>query len=339
MTATRPRPRVAAEVAARVPPGASPRRRPKVDSKVDAMKVKATMDASEVDAKVKATEFTPPPSPSTPSAEALSITGRPHLSWTQVSSYQQCPRAFAFKYVERAEPDFVPSSLLFGSAMHEAFAKVHECDMEGLPCPSSAELAGKVSNLLGASLLPVKYSKGESAETLHALGQRMVDAFLASPEARPEGQVVCVEDRTSGVIDPQIPPIEGKVDFVRLTKDGLVLRDYKTARSRWNPDKVEESAPQLRLYATLLDRELDGWRRITAMEFVTVTKAAKPVVTTHAVAMRQESVQACIDQIGQVWDGIRKGVFPTRPGWPCKTCPYASKCPAAIKPAGATDEP
>jgi hypothetical protein len=141
------------------------------------------------------------------------------------------------------------------------------------------------------------------------------------------------------VIDPAIPPIEGKIDFVRLTKDGLVLRDYKTARSRWNPDKVEESAPQLRLYATLLDRELDGWRRITAMEFAVVTKAVKPVVTTHAVAMRQESVQACIDQIGQVWDGIRKGVFPTRPGWPCKTCPYASRCPAAINATGATDEP
>jgi putative RecB family exonuclease len=274
-----------------------------------------------------------------PSAEAMSITGRPYLSWTQVSSYQQCPRAFAFRYVERADPDFVPSSLLFGSAMHEAFAKVHEHDMEGLPAPSSEELAGRVTNLLGSSLLPVKYSKGESAESLHALSTRMVDAFLASPESRPEGQVVCVEDRTSGVIDPQIPPIEGKVDFVRLTKDGLVLRDYKTARSKWNPDKVEESAPQLRLYATLLDRELDGWRKITAMEFVTVTKAAKPVVTTRAVAMKRESVEACIDQIGQVWDGIRKGVFPTRPGWPCKTCPYASKCPAAIKPTGASDEP
>ena len=276
---------------------------------------------------------------SSASDEAMSITGRPYLSWTQVSSYQQCPRAFAFRYVERAEPDVVASSLLFGSAMHEAFAKVHEHDMEGLPAPSSEELAGRVTNLLGSSLLPVKYSKGESAESLHALSTRMVDAFLASPESRPEGQPVCIEDRASGSIDPGIPPIEGRVDFVRLTKDGLVLRDYKTARSKWNPDKVEESAPQLRLYATLLDRELDGWRKITAMEFVTVTKAAKPVVTTHAVAMKRESVEACIDQIGQVWDGIRKGVFPTRPGWPCKTCPYASKCPAAIKPAGALDEP
>ncbi len=155
-----------------------------------------------------------------------------------MASYQQCPRAFAFRYIEHAEPDFVPSSLLFGSAMHEAFARVHECDMEGLPIPSSEELAGKVSTLLGASLLPVRHSKGESEETLHTLGRRMVDAFLASPEARPEGQPVCIEDRSSGVIDPQIPPIEGKVGFVRLTAEGLVLRDYKSSRSKWRADKA-----------------------------------------------------------------------------------------------------
>ncbi len=273
-----------------------------------------------------------------PAMEAQSITGRPYISWTQVASYQLCPRAFAFRYVEHADPDFVPSSLLFGSAMHEAFAKVHECDMEGLAIPCSDDLAAKVTQALDASSIPVKYSKGESAESLHALAQRMADAFLSSPESEPEGQPVCIEDRASGVIDSQIPPIEGKVDFVRLTSDGLVLRDYKTTRSRWNADKVEESAPQLRLYATIMNQQLDGWREIEALEFVTVTKAAKPVVTLHPVEMRHESVQACIDQIGAVWEGIRKSVFPTRPGWPCKTCSYASKCPAAIKPAGALDE-
>lgn len=167
----------------------------------------------------------------------------------------------------------------------------------------------------------------------------MVDAFLAAPESKLEGQPVCIEDRASGITDPQIPPIEGKVDFVRLTKDGLVLRDYKTARSKWNPDKVEEGAPQLRLYATILNDQLDGGRRIAGLEFVTVTKVAKPVVTLHAVELRQESAQACIDQIGAVWDGIRRSVYPTRPGWPCKTCSYASKCPAAIKHAGASDDP
>lgn len=270
------------------------------------------------------------PAVGTPAAAAKAITGRPYLSWSQVQQYQQCPRSFSFKYVEQAEPEFVPSSLVFGSAMHEAFAQVHEAQLEGLPRPTGDELSGRVTSLLQSSLLPLKFSKTESAASLQALGRRMVDAFLASPESAPIGQSICIEDRAAGVIDPQIPPIEGKVDFVRLTDEGLVLRDYKTTRSRWNQDKVTEAAPQLMLYATLLDQELQGWKTVEQLEFVTVTKAVKPVVQLHQVRIRPEAVQACVEQIGDVWHGIQAGVFPARPGWPCKTCPYARLCPAAI---------
>ena len=273
-----------------------------------------------------------------PAAIAKSITGRSYLSWSQVQSYQMCPKAFEFKYVLNAEPAFVPSSLVFGSAMHEAFAKVHQSELEGLPTPSCEELAAKVTNSLAASLLPIKYSKAETPESLEMLSKRMVTAFLAAPEASSPGVPVCIEDRATGIIDAQIPPIEAKVDYVRLTNEGLVLRDYKTARSRWNPDKVEEAAPQLRLYAKLLDRELEVYGPVQQLEFVVVTKAVKPTVVLHQVIRKQESVQACIDQIGSVWDGIRKSVFPTRPGWPCKSCPFASKCPAAITGSGDSHE-
>ena len=54
-----------------------------------------------------------PSAPPCPSPEA--ITGRSYISWSQVSSYQLCPKAFEFKYVLRADPAFVPSSLIFGT--------------------------------------------------------------------------------------------------------------------------------------------------------------------------------------------------------------------------------
>ena len=162
-----------------------------------------------------------------------------------------CLRAFEFKYVLKAEPNFVPSSLIFGSAMHEAFAQVHTSQLEGIPIPTPEELNQRLSNAMNSTLLPIRYTKTESATQLHSLGVRMIDAFLASPEAQPLGTPVCIEDRVSGIIDPLIPPIEGKTDFVRSTDEGLILRDYKTTKSKWNLDKVEEAAPQLRLYAAL----------------------------------------------------------------------------------------
>jgi len=279
------------------------------------------------------------PIPGSPAAVAQSITGRPYLSWSQVQQYSMCPRAFAYKYVDHAAPAFVPSSLVFGSAMHEAFAKVHESQMQGSAVPTVAELTQGVQELFRAERLPLRYGKTETQATLAELSQRMVESFLASPHSTPVGEAVLIEDRISGIVDPAIPPIEGKVDHVRIGADGgLILRDYKTTRSKWNEAKVEESAPQLRLYATLLNKELDGWQSVNQLEFVTVTKAKKPVVQLHEVRIRPESVQACVDQIGEIWHGIEQGVFPTRPGWQCQSCPFAYQCPAAITTACTTDE-
>ena len=50
-------------------------------------------------------------STATPAMIAQSITGRPYLSWSQTQQYQMYPRAFEFKYVLKAAPAFVPSSL------------------------------------------------------------------------------------------------------------------------------------------------------------------------------------------------------------------------------------
>ncbi len=241
-----------------------------------------------------------------------------------------CPRAFAFKYVERAAPAFVPSSLVFGSAMHNAFATVHEAQLEGAPIPTAEVLTQGVQELFSAERLPLRYGKTETPATLAELSQRMVESFLASPHSTPAGAAVLIEDRISGLIDPGIPPIEGKVDHVRIGADGgLILRDYKTTRSKFSESKVEEAAPQLRLYATLLNKELDGWQSVNQLEFVTVTKAKAPVVQLHEVRIRPESVDACINQIGEIWHGIQQSVFPARPGWICKSCPYQSICPSA----------
>ena len=83
----------------------------------------------------------------------------------------------------------------------------------------------------------------------------------------------------------------------------------------------------------LLDRELDGVGKVESLEFLTVTKAAKPVVRLHQLPARRDgndSNDGLVDQLRSVWHGIASGVFPARPGWPCKSCPFNDRCPAAI---------
>ena len=287
---------------------------------------------------------TNPSQPSCPSSSSLmpatraeAITGRPYISWSQVASYQLCPKAYEFKYVLRAEPAFVPSSLVFGVAFHDAVARTSAADLAGAPRPSAEELALGVAHELRASSVPLRLGKGESLESLDALASRMLVAYLASPESHVQGTSICIEDVARGNVDQSIPPVEARVDHVYQRADGsLVVRDVKTTRSKWSADKVSESAPQLRLYAMLLDRELEGLGRVESLEFLTVTKAAKPVVQLHQLPARNagsdgsDGHDGLIDQLQQVWAGIEAGVFPARPGWPCKSCPFSDRCPAAI---------
>jgi len=279
-----------------------------------------------------------PSAPPCPSPEA--ITGKSYISWSQVSSYQLCPKAFEFKYVLRAEPAFCPSSLIFGTAFHDAVARVSQADLEGAPRPSTEELASVVAQQLRASSVPLQLAKGESLESLDALASRMLSAYLASPESHVQGTSICIEDVVRGVVHPSVPLVEARVDHVyQRTEGSLVVRDVKTTRTKWSDEKVSESCPQLSLYALLLDRELDGVGKVESLEFLTVTKAAKPVVRLHQVPVAKDGSRNMVDQLQQVWHGIESGVFPARPGWPCKSCPFNDRCPAAIKPAGAPGEP
>jgi hypothetical protein len=266
-----------------------------------------------------------------PATRAEAITGRPYISWSQVASYQLCPKAYEFKYVLRAEPAFVPSSLVFGVAFHDAVARTSAADLAGAPRPSAEELALGVAHELRASSVPLKLGKGESLESLDALASRMLSAYLASTASHVEGTSICIEDVVRGVVDASVPLVEARVDHVYQRQDGsLVVRDVKTTRAKWSDDKVAESSPQLQLYATLLDRELEGLGKVDSLEFLTVTKAVKPVVRLHQLSVAKEGCHNLVDNLQQVWHGIESGVFPARPGWPCKSCAFNDRCPAAI---------
>src|SRR5688572_26039710 len=79
-------------------------------------------------ANVRAPAATPRPV----NQEAEQITGRDHLSHSQLASMRQCPRKFWHQYVDHSEPDFVASSLLFGAAVHHAVELHFRSLMEGL---------------------------------------------------------------------------------------------------------------------------------------------------------------------------------------------------------------
>jgi putative RecB family exonuclease len=275
---------------------------------------------------------------------ALSITGRAYLSHSQVSLMRSCPRRFAFQYVERVPPAFVPSSLLFGGSVHAALELYFRARLEGLAVTPAALLSAYHDGWRRQRRprdgkrdtdedLPVRFNKGEDADTLHALADRMLAAFLASQLAEPKGTIVGVEEELRVVLDPDVPDVLAKVDLVTRTDGSLHVVDFKTARSRWTDQKAAEASDQLVLYGLTLGRMAASLGLPVRLHFAVLTKAKHPAVQLLPVPTDAARVSALTGGVAGVWQAIRVGNFyPSPSPQNCTTCPFRSRCPAFAQP-------
>lgn len=264
-----------------------------------------------------------------PNDVAEAITGRRHVSWSQIQMYRQCPARFRLHYIEHVKPAFVPSSLALGGAIHEALALFYQRLMEGA-APSSAEPF--VARFMEAwdeatEGIAVQYTQKETPDSVLDLGRRMIEAFVASPESRVDGRVLGIEEEMAGPIADDLPDLLARLDLVTIDEGVVSITDFKTAACRWNPDKLLEHGGQLQLYGDIAGRTglASGALRL---RFAVLTKAAQPVVQLLEVPHDEAGLERTKEGVREVWSAITAGVFPARPGWVCRPCPFRGSCDA-----------
>src|ERR1019366_8470557 len=69
-----------------------------------------------------------------------------HLSWSGIQTYRNCPRKFAYRYIERVPEEFVPAALAFGGSIHRAVERLHQARMETAAAVSTDELLVEYEN-------------------------------------------------------------------------------------------------------------------------------------------------------------------------------------------------
>lgn len=268
-----------------------------------------------------------------PNRLAEQITGRTYLSHSQLSLMRACPRKFAFQYVEKAPADFVASSLIFGGAIHSALELFFRAKLEGLTVTPEAMLsayhdAWRREREGSNQAIPVRFSKGETPETLDALADRIIASFLASSLATPKGTILGVEEELRVVLDPDLPDLLARVDLVTQTDGALHVVDFKTSRSRWTDEKAQESSDQLLLCGATVARMSMHLGVPVHLHFAIITKAKTPVVQLLPVLSNPERVAGVKDSVRQVWEAIQSGVdYPSPSPLACATCAFKSRCP------------
>lgn len=280
-----------------------------------------------------ATITTPRPAILRPANQrALELTGRPYLSFSQIYLMRACPKKFFAHYVAHARPAFIPASLIFGSAVHSA-AETHFRAMLAGVTLGAGDLhqAFRVAwkgQMAASDELPIQYGKDQDESKLDDLGKRMIDAFLASPAAQPAGTLLGIEEEFLITIDPALPDILAKVDLVYESAGAIMVRDFKTSRSKWNQEKATESADQIILYGRMLRDLSRGMEKPMEGEFVVLTKAKAPQVQVLPVPVTAEGIRRTQESIATTWQAVLAANFYPAPSpMNCATCQYRSHCP------------
>ena len=176
--------------------------------------------------------------------------------------------------------------------------------------------------------LVIKYAKDQDESKLDDMGKQMIDAFLASTAAQPAGTLLGIEEEFMITIDPALPDVLAKVDLVYESADNIIVRDFKTSRSKWNPEKATESADQIILYGRMLRDISRGMDKPIQGEFVVLTKQKTPQVQVLDVPVTAEGIRRTQESIATTWQAVLAANFyPSPSPMNCSTCQYKSRCP------------
>jgi RecB family exonuclease len=231
-----------------------------------------------------------------------------HLSHSQVSSFTACPRRWHYEKVERAERERLPVALVFGCAIHDTLAEVHAAAVQGDAINLSDRFAHHWQQAITGPT-PLAATAEEQADLL-ARGRALVAAYQPPPG------IVGIEEPVRIELAPDLPPIEGRIDLIRVDSAGdLILADLKTSATKQLSDTTAVEA-QLGLY----DVAFPASRH----EAVVLAKGKTPVITVQPLT--PWPVERLVQHYREVYAAMRARIRYAVRGWHCQGCAFSDRC-------------
>lgn len=239
-----------------------------------------------------------------------------HLSYSQISSFLRCPRAWAADKLEgkRSQPS---SALIKGSTVDRVSTAVwrDRISREDALHLAEDEFARQVEAQGGRDA--IDWSSQSYAGALDS-SINMADAFVRelSPLVEPQDVQVRVERKIPGT-DRYL------LGFIDAVGDDDWLIDVKTG-SRRMPQADADTDVQASAYAWLLGRPLRfSFFRVIDTGKNLYTETVDTTRTSRALEVFEDTARA----VSQMIDA---GNYPANPNWGCRWCPIRSDCVGAF---------
>jgi putative RecB family exonuclease len=250
----------------------------------------------------------------------------PSFSHSKLTTYQQCPQKYKFRYIDEIPPPIRSIELHLGDTVHRALEKLYADATQGqtLSCDEFLEFyQQKWEEGYRPEMRIVR--SGSTAQTYLEMGRQMLLAYHRRFFPFTESSTLELEEKFFFPLSEK-HQIRGIIDRLAKARDGsLEIHDYKTSRRFPTPSRAGSDA-QLALYELALRHRWPETQRITLI--------------WHYLAFDQDiSISKTLRQLETVKQntlGLIKRIesttsFPTQVTPLCDWCEYKEICPAMKK--------
>lgn len=254
---------------------------------------------------------------------AVGEDGRPsppqRLSPSGAATFEQCPRRWRFRYVDRL-PDPPGVDALVGTFAH----LVLEHLMQLHPIQRTRDGARRIAReswpeVSGSEDYRDLELDDAQARDFRWRAWRAIEG-LWELEDPTEVEVRATEQQLSVTLDGV--PFRGVVDRVEAEPGGLVISDYKSGRAP-APRHAPARLQQVLLYAAAVAEET-GEPLVRAQLLYLGQKVVATAVTPNELEGAVEQLRSTWEEIGDACSGDD---FPASPGPLCNYCAHAALCP------------
>lgn len=263
---------------------------------------------------------------------------QPHLeedrsskfSPSKLSVYQNCPRRYQYRYVDKISRRRKTPETVVGVAVHSAFEELYAL-VTGGKIPTLAELQEIYEREFAAGWDETVVEKDArfAINDWKKVGRDCVQLYYEGHHPFTQDRTVAIEKRVGFpiMVEGREYRIEGFVDRLALAPDGAFeIVDYKTAKSLPNQEHADEDW-QLALYELAVRRE---WPDIQSVRL-------KWHYVRHGktmVSIRDDAARAKLRaDAGALISAIKHDhVFEPKPSPLCDWCEYRDLCPIFADP-------
>ena len=256
--------------------------------------------------------------------EAAVAQGRQTFSHSRLSTLDDCPRRYQFRYVDRLKEAFQTIEAFMGTMVHEALQWAYlerEASREPALDAVLERYHAAWREKLGADVKVVR--EGRRAEEWLAEGEEMLRRHVATTFAQDRLETLAIEPRVNLVLGEHA--YTGFIDRLGRDSHGVLhVIDYKTGRSV--PRSMKEAGFQVQGYGVAVLEDHGGLEVALRYEYL------RPGTALEEVFPRSRCAEVAADittRIEAALEAESAGDFPARPSPLCRWCGFRETCDAS----------